>query len=136
VIAAAGQDAGTWLTEAIADLVERGLAEGRDISAPAMTCRIRSDLALGVFIARAGTIAVRVCASSENPVEPRAFTKLAMVLAMLRRDAGATLAEITTTCCIKPQSTPSVLNNLRKKGHVIERGKRGDETLYRITTDA
>lgn len=66
---------------------------------------------------------------SENPAP---FTKIAMVLDLLRRSQGATLAELVQATGWLPHTTRAALTGLRKKGHVIEKTKRDDATCYRI----
>lgn len=63
--------------------------------------------------------------------EPRQ-TKSALVLSLLQRDEGATLAELVDATGWQPHTTRAALTELRKKGHVIEKTKRDDATCYRI----
>lgn len=60
------------------------------------------------------------------------LSKSARVLAMLHRKEGATLAELVEATGWQPHTTRAVLTGLRKKGHGIERGKRGDVTCYQL----
>jgi DNA-binding IclR family transcriptional regulator len=59
-------------------------------------------------------------------------TKSAFVLALLQREQGATLAEIVGATDWQPHSTRAMLTGLRRKGHAIERRKRGDVTCYHL----
>lgn len=61
------------------------------------------------------------------------MTKIDTVIALLRRDEGATLAELMDATGWQPHSTRAALTGLRKKGHVIEKTKRDEVTCYRIT---
>jgi hypothetical protein len=61
---------------------------------------------------------------------PTKSSKLDKVLALLRREEGATLAELTEATGWLPHSARAALTGLRKKGHAIERTKRGDLTCY------
>ena len=63
----------------------------------------------------------------------RAGTKSAAVIALLSRPDGATLAELIAATGWLPHTTRAALTGLKKKGHVIVRGKRGEVTCYRIT---
>ncbi len=63
-------------------------------------------------------------------------TKSAAVIALLERESGATLAELVAATGWLPHTTRAALTGLRKKGHVIERSKRGEETCYRIVAGA
>ena len=63
---------------------------------------------------------------------PAAGSKTTAVIALLERESGATLAELIAATDWLPHTTSAALTGLRKKGHVIERSKRGEETCYRI----
>jgi len=63
-------------------------------------------------------------------------SKIEQVLALLDRDEGATLAEITGLTGWLPHTARAALTGLRKKGHAITRDKRGEETYYRIAGQA
>ena len=67
---------------------------------------------------------------------PAPGTKTAAVIALLERESGATLAELIAATSWLPHTTRAALTGLRKKGHAIERTKRGEETCYRITAGA
>jgi hypothetical protein len=59
-------------------------------------------------------------------------TKSATVLDLLRREQGSTLAELVDATAWQPHTTRAMLTGLRKKGHAIERRKRGDLTCYHL----
>lgn len=59
-------------------------------------------------------------------------TKIDLVLTLLRRAEGATLSELTEATGWLPHSARAVLTGLRKKGHAIERRKRGEVTCYHL----
>lgn len=63
-------------------------------------------------------------------------TKIGKVIAMLRREKGATLDEMVKATGWLPHSTRAALTGLKKKGHTIERDKRDDVICYRITRSA
>ena len=63
---------------------------------------------------------------------PATGNKTTAVVALLKREDGATLAELIAATGWLPHTTRATLTGLRKKGHVIERSKRGKETCYRI----
>ncbi|MXO61328.1 DUF3489 domain-containing protein [Altererythrobacter salegens] len=73
--------------------------------------------------------------AEKNPVKPRA-TKIGKVIALLQREAGATLDEMVKATGWLPHTTRAALTGLKKKGHAIARGKRDDVTCYRITKSA
>lgn len=74
-------------------------------------------------------------ASGENAVNPRE-TKIGKVVAMLERKDGATLDEMVEATGWLPHTTRAALTGLKKKGHTIERDKRGDKASYRIAKSA
>ena len=86
----------------------------------------------------AGTNVSPAAVSPTSPPAPKPASgaKTAAVLALLEREQGATLAELIAATGWLPHTTRAALTGLRKKGHVIERSKRGEETCYRITLRA
>ena len=60
-------------------------------------------------------------------------TKSAIVLNLLQREDGATLAELIEATGWLPHTIRAALTGLRKKGHTIERGSRDGVTFYRVT---
>jgi hypothetical protein len=135
-------NAGERATKAIAALVKRGFAEERETDDAAHTAREDGDLRYGVFITPAGLAAIgldegeggAVDTASPTPVlpKPERQTKSASVIALLQRAEGATLPELIAATGWLPHTTRAALTGLRKKGHVVERSKRGDATCYRI----
>lgn len=71
-------------------------------------------------------------APEPKAIGPRPDSKIGMVIALLGRDEGATLAEMTDTTGWQPHSARAALTGLRKKGRVIVTSRRGDVTCYRI----
>jgi hypothetical protein len=67
---------------------------------------------------------------------PRAGSKSAAVIALLQREQGATLIEMVEATGWLPHTTRAALTGLRKKGHAIAKGKRGDVTCYSIVAGA
>ena len=68
---------------------------------------------------------------SSSPA-PAAPSKISVVLDLLRRDEGATLAELVEATDWLPHTTRAALTGLRKKAHNLEKSKRGDATCYHI----
>jgi hypothetical protein len=75
------------------------------------------------------TIELTEPASSEAA---RAGSKSAAVIALLRREEGATLADMIAATGWLPHTTRAALTGLRKKGYILEKSKRGDQTCYPI----
>lgn len=68
---------------------------------------------------------------SSVPAKPQ--SKAAVVLKLLSRAKGATIAEVTEPTGWQPHSTRAYLSGLRKKGMTIVREqRRSGETTYRI----
>ena len=71
---------------------------------------------------------------SANPseIKPARVTKQSLLINMLVREGGASLAAIVEATDWLPHTARAALTDLRKKGHAIERFRRDDETAYRI----
>jgi hypothetical protein len=131
------------LGKAIASLTKRGLAEEREANEQRAVYRSDGDLRFGIFITAAGRAAIGVDGEGDAsdtvtriPDKPQRQTKSAAVIALLQREEGATLAELIEATSWLPHTTRAALTGLRKKGHVIEKSKRGEETYYRIVASA
>lgn len=61
---------------------------------------------------------------------PKPPVKQELVLALLRREGGASLAAISEATGWLPHSARAALTGLRKKGHAIESRKIGELTTY------
>lgn len=76
--------------------------------------------------------------SSTPPVEVEAETtksasKSSLVLAMLKRPEGATIAQIVDATSWLPHTTRAALTGLKKKGHQVTSEKaEGEERVYRV----
>ena len=73
---------------------------------------------------------------AQAKAEPKRKTKSDKVIALLKRDQGATLDEMVKATGWLPHTTRAALTGLKKKGHTIARDKRDDVTCYRITSGA
>ena len=135
--------AGARLTKAIAGLVKRGFAEERETGDKLATYRVNDDVAYGLYITVAGNAAIGITdadgadtgeAPAPSPASlarPR-ITKAGAVLELLGREEGATLADLIAATGWLPHTTRAALTGLRKKGHVLEKSKRGEQTCYRV----
>lgn len=74
-------------------------------------------------------------ATDKLAAKPRE-TKIGKVVVLLERKDGATLDEMVEATGWLPHTTRAALTGLKKKGHTIERNKRGDKACYRITKSA
>lgn len=59
-------------------------------------------------------------------------TKSALILNLLKREQGSTLAELVEATVWQPHTARATLTGLRKKGYAIERRKRGEITCYHL----
>ena len=57
------------------------------------------------------------------------------VIALLKREGGASLAEVTGATGWQPHSARAVLTGFRKKGYAIHRTKTDGVTCWSITAD-
>jgi DNA-binding MarR family transcriptional regulator len=67
---------------------------------------------------------------------PLKVPKTSAVLALLQREDGASVSELIELTGWLSHTTRAALTGLRKKGHVIERSKRDEQTCYRIAAAA
>ena len=67
---------------------------------------------------------------------PKARTKQSQVLDLLSRNEGALLSEIVAATGWLPHTARAALTGLKKKGHIITRGKRDVVTCYFIASVA
>ena len=66
-------------------------------------------------------------------VTPRAGSKLARVIDLLRRSEGATILQLMEATGWLPHTTRAALTGLRKRGYAVVRGRvDGGDSIYRI----
>ena len=141
--------------KALGQLLKRGLIA--EIEQPPTGAEWRSDgdLRFGLVLTERGlgaigVITVEVPVVVDEPVPSHALsplastgsaqsarsnpapTKTSAVVALLGRKQGATLAELVEVTGWLPHTTRAALTGLRKKGHALMKGKRGDTTTYTI----
>lgn len=64
-------------------------------------------------------------------------TKSDLVLALLKRDEGATIDQLVAATCWLPHTTRAALTGLKKKGHAITSEKPdGADRTYRVVAPA
>ena len=129
------------IAKSLASLAKRGLVEERATSAPEQVSRIDGTTRYGMFITAAGRTAIGIedelAIVAEPPTVPAAkATKAALVLGLLGCSEGATLTELVAATGWLPHTTRAALTGLRKKGHVLDKGKRDGATCYRIVAAA
>lgn len=141
---------GDRAAKAVAQLLKRKLVEERESVDPTSVAHSRDDTRYGLFITAEGLAGIGIgpdnqreggtgetSAPSPAPTTTaRRRTKSADVIALLKREEGATLSELIALTGWLPHTTRAALTGVRKKGHVIDRTKRGNETCYRIVSVA
>ena len=159
------RDGPARMRKAVEALICRGLAQEVPIKKSADAWRNEGRRSIGVVITDAGRAAIGVegdapeeggaltpalvtsptispplpeqLADADRALgSPGAHTKTALVVAMLRRESGATLDELNGATSWLPHTTRAALTGLRKKGHVIDKRKRGAVTCYHLGSPA
>jgi len=143
--------------KAIRALIRHGLAvEHKGVDA-IRVWRTEDDIVIGVVITDAGRAviepesnlaSVRQDNASDEDTDRRPMpitaviaptrpaTKRALVLNLLKRAGGCTLAEIVNETGWLPHTSRAALTGLRKKGHAIIADKQGGVTSYQIASAA
>jgi hypothetical protein len=135
------------IRKAIPPLIKRELVVEIDVTVDDHIWQQDGDRKIGLAITEAGrqTIGVesrdadKSGTAAKQPTTPPSaarVTKIDTVLNMLRRSDGATLTELVDATGWLPHTTRAALTGLRKKGHDIAKGKRGDTTSYSIKAAA
>ena len=124
----------------IAALLGRGWVKASQTEHPTAIAHLEGKVRYGVFITPAGCAAIGADAFVAQEVAPQTTlqreTQAAKVIALLLRDGGATLNDLTEATGWLPHTTRAALTGLRKKGHVLEKGKQPSGlTCYRIIAE-
>lgn len=140
--------------KAIPPLLRAKLIQEVPDTVRALHWREEDDQLIGLALTDKGRAALGIAGGADAPADlpapaaekpgaggpgasaPRAGTKAEQVLTLLRRNEGATLAELVAATGWLPHTTRAALTSLRKKGHNVEKSRRGEETCYRIGTAA
>jgi hypothetical protein len=83
------------------------------------------------------TIDAESSTAGRNRALPRPDSKLALLVDLLSRDRGSTLAELTAALTWLPHTTRAALTRLRQRGFAVERYKSEAESvsIFRIVSD-
>jgi hypothetical protein len=127
-------------------LIRKQLVREFETEDAGSTWRRDGDTCFGVVITDAGRTALAILLPGEGRAsEPEASggpvpastaeapsrpSKIRTVLNLLRREEGATLPELVDATGWLPHTMRAALTGLRKKGHALDRRKRGDVTCY------
>ena len=129
---------GARVMKAIASLHAGGMLDEHETSATDQIARSEGDIGYGLFVTAAGLAAIGVEpesageAPSATQPAPERTSKTAAVVALLRRETGATLPELVEATGWLPHTTRAALTGLRRKGHVLDKARRDGATCYRI----
>ena len=128
------------IRRSIAALIGRGWAKSRPTADDTAVAHMEGDEHYGVFITPAGCAAIGVTEHKVDVAEPpraaRRTTKAALIVALLLRNEGATLAELIEATGWLPHTTRAALTGVRKNGHTLEKSKQpGGLTSYRIVAE-
>lgn len=130
------------ITKAAASLLLNGFVEEKPVTDRSLVWRSENDTLIGLFITEAGRNAIGASDVADGNVRKsdtassRPGSKIAEVLNLLRREEGATLAELVDATSWLPHTTRAALTGLRKKGHAITKDSRANATCYRIGAEA
>jgi hypothetical protein len=146
---------GSRVSKAIVSLITMALLEERETRDTDCIARTEGDVSFGLYATPAGLTALGIEPPDVDgdadapsggdvpevipatPAEHTArITKAALVLDLLQREDGATLEELTTATGWLPHTMRAALTGLRRKGHDVVRGKRGDATCYTVQVAA
>ena len=133
------------LAKALSPLFERCLIEERETTTSAEVYRTDGDYRFGLFATPAGLTVIGIdcgdeaaVASEKTVSSPKVdrISKASAVIDLLRRGQGATLAELVAATGWLPHTTRAALTGIKKKGLIVERGKRDDVSCYFIRAAA
>jgi len=139
---------------ALAALLKKELISEIDTQKPAQQWREDGDGRIGLVITQAGLEAIGVLGKATlEPSSPdvraqnrgqsaplhvplsRAGTKQDAVIALLKRENGASLFDIVDATGWLPHTSRAALTGLKKKGYSLEKDKVDGVTRYRITVE-
>lgn len=131
------------ITKAVASLLRHKLIEEVVVTIQVPAWREGDDQRLGLVITAAGRNLLGAGEPEEGDgpkagdvaAPPPVHTKVGLVLNLLHRPEGATLAELAAATGWLPHTTRAALTGLRKKGHAIGKARRDEATCYRIGTE-
>ena len=119
------------LSRAINTLIKRGLAQEADAQDGNSVWRTDGKRKVAAVITDAGRTAVAeadgkkpeeappAAPQEDTPAEVKPKTKQALLIQLLQREEGATLAQLVEATSWLPHTTRAALTGLRKKGHKI-----------------
>ena len=135
------------IRKAIEALIKKDLVTEKDGMNAAQLWRDDGDLTIGVVVTDAGRAIIdpppavnpgtdggsaTTPAADSVTASTRPATKQALLVDLLKRDEGATLAEIVEAMGWPPHTSRAALTGLRKKGHEIAKEKVDGSTRYQI----
>lgn len=143
--AAATRPSGNLLPppEGLGELSDQLRASYDDLLRQKFAAEIETDVSEQIWRSDGGktyglvlTAKGKAAAAEQAQLSKKAMTKIDIVLDLLRREQGATLAELIDATAWLPHTTRAALTGLRKKGHVLDKATRDGATCYSILADA
>ncbi|MBU0832131.1 MAG: DUF3489 domain-containing protein [Alphaproteobacteria bacterium] len=138
-------DQAARIRKTIPPLIKRALVEEAATNDSAKVWREDGDDRFALVITEAGRACIGVGSEQDThnastgpvtTVPSPAASKSERVLALLRREEGASLYELVSATGWLPHSTRAALTGLRKKGHAIALDKSGERACYRLIESA
>lgn len=133
------------IAKAVSELTRRSLVEEVPTKHHALRWRDDGGESIGVVITDTGRTAIGAGEDKQTQIEPdvpdagvRAerspspSNKTSLVVALLEREDGASIKDLTNATGWLPHTTRAALTGLRKKGHSVERFAHADGSRYRI----
>lgn len=136
----------------IPPLLKRGLIQEVPVKRGAGVWREEGEQPMGLRLTETGRAAIAPEEGDPKPATaptkgasaapakaspaPRQGSKTEVVLGLLRRPEGATIGELVEATAWLPHTTRAALTGLRKKGHILDKTKRGEVTCYRVVEAA
>jgi hypothetical protein len=114
------------------DLIRHKFAAEIETDVPEQIWRSDESKTYGLVLTDKG----KAAAAEQAQQATKAAKKIDNVLDLLRREQGATLAELVYATGWLPHTTRAALTGLRKKGHVIDKAIRDGATCYSIIAAA
>ena len=138
------------IRKAIESLIKKGLLAEKEGLDAAQVWRTDGDVSIGVIVTDVGRAIINPptapdegneggseqSTSEAPPASTRPATKRALVIDLLKREGGTTLAGIVEATGWLPHTSRAALTGLRKKGHDIASTKVEGITRYQIKATA
>lgn len=133
------------IAKAVSELMRRSLVEEALTKDHMLRWRDDDGESIGLVITDKGRAAIGAGEDEQTQIEPGVTdagvraerspspsNKTSLVVALLEREQGASITDLTNATGWLPHTTRAALTGLRKKGHNVERFQHADGSRYRI----